>query len=214
MTSFSPFGTDEHFEPNSRVAGDTEPDRSFDPTANAWHVPFDRTAYSADETVPAGGPSRMEQLNKISLMLCRQDDDEGGETRTRFPIENNQRQFARCAVAEDRTTGVLSMNGRSFNCRLVEMSIGGFGVIVEGRTQFTEGATGKLHAPGMSYIVSVTRQEGRPDGVYVGLKQVSEIVDRKQGFRETSPLLSYCIAAFSGGMIVIISYFMMYGMRG
>jgi hypothetical protein len=93
------------------------------------------------------------------------------------------------------------------------MSIGGFGVVVEGYPKFAHGAMGNLRAPGLNYIVSVTRQEGRPDGLYVGLKQVREILDHKRQPGEAPPIVSYCIAAFSGAMIAMIAYFMMYGAK-
>jgi len=216
MTSVSPFETGTHFQPNVQSQPDVDTKRDFDPAANAWYVPIDRTAISSDEVAPASEPSRMEQLHKISLMLHQPEDPvEVSSVGQAWPAttENNLRQFARCAISEGQSTCLLTLKGRRYKCRLVEMSIGGFGVEVDGHPKFALGTTGNLRAPGLNYSVSVTRQEERPGGLYVGLKQVCEILDHKRQPGEAPPIVSYCIAAFSGAMIAMIAYFMMYGTK-
>ena len=186
-------------------------DYEFDPTANSWYDPLDQTAVSSVETPLPSNRSRAEQLHKLSLMLHQPEEDSNCEPVTRNSQENNHRQFSRCPIAEERTTGILSLNSRSFNCRLVEMSIGGFGVVVAGNPKVTQGAVGSLRAPGLNYVVSVTRQEGRPGGVYIGLKQLEEIIDARHPTGEASPIVGYLIACFSGVLIATASYYFMYG---
>jgi hypothetical protein len=186
-------------------------DGGIDSTANAWYVPIDLTAISPANTPEPPSLSRVEQLHKLSLQLHQPDDDAFSVSATRPSSESNQRQFTRCSIVEDRASGVLTLNSRSFNCRLVELSIGGFGVVIAGQPSFKSGTVGTLRAPGLHYVVSVTRQEGRPGGAYIGLKQLEEIVDSQHPMDKTSPAVRYLIAGLSGALIAISAYYFMNG---
>lgn len=188
-----------------------EHDFDFDPAVTAWFVPPNRSTYAPVETAVQDSKSRSRQLHELSLML-HQPDETDAEPQWQKPLENNQRQYARCPIPQESVTARLNMNGRKFVCQLVELSIGGFGVVVGGQPNLTAGAIGLLSAPGLNYIVSVSRQEERPDGVYVGLKQIEEVLDDHPLTRagSASPW-GYAIAAFSGAMIATVAYFFMRG---
>src|SRR5262245_57178715 len=118
--------------------------RDFDPTANSWYIPVDRPELTSEEDVKKREQSRTRQLHQISLMLHRPNDPfQSGETTIarRAPVEPNQRQYARCPVPDNQTTGILSMNHGRYHCRIVELSIGGFGVVIEGNPKLVQGDT-------------------------------------------------------------------------
>ena len=184
----------------------------FDPTSNAWYTPIDPTALSQAPPRRSDVVSRMDQIHQLSLLLVEQEDWKNSDGPVQKPFEPKNRQFSRCPIVEDRTTGTLTVNGRTFDCRLVEMSIGGFGVVVSGKPAITTGAEGHLRAPGLNYVVSVTRLEGRPGSVYVGLKKLEEIAEPPLSFRRHhSAAWGYIVAAFSGAMIALFSYYIMTG---
>ncbi|WP_010582498.1 PilZ domain-containing protein [Schlesneria paludicola] len=188
-----------------------EHDFEFDPAVTAWFVPPGRSTYAPIE-VPVQSPkSRSRQLHELSLML-HQPDEPDTEPQLQKPLETNQRQYARCPLPQESVTARLNLNGRKLVCQLVELSIGGFGVVVQGKPNLSAGAIGLLSAPGMNFIVSVSRQEERSDGVYIGLKQIEEVLDDHPFSRagRASPL-GYAIAAFSGAMIATVAYFFMRG---
>lgn len=127
-------------------------------------------------------------------------------------IMANQRQFARCAFSTAQSTGTLSINHRRFNCRVIEMSIGGFGVVVDGFMKMAPGTIGSLRAPGLNFIVSVTRQEPRQDGMFVGLRQLEEVVEPHQyGFGKTLPAINYVMAGLAGALVAVASIYFMNG---
>ena len=179
----------------------------FDPTANAWYRPVDPTATSPIEPQTNEVESRLDQIHQLSLMLHQPDELLEASLPFRTPTETNHRQYSRCPIAEERTTGILTMNGRSFDCRLVEMSIGGFGVVLLGRPALIPGTVGSFLAPGLNYVVSVTRVEGRPGGAYVGLKQIEEVID-SNGVLEPqhSTALGYVVAGISGALIAFLAF--------
>jgi hypothetical protein len=189
-----------------------ENDDTSDSIRADWYIPMEKVVTTRIETPQEVIASRMNQLHQLSLMLHCPDETPLIEEPTPKSIESNNRQFARCAIVEDRTTGILFMNGRSFDCRLVEISIGGFGVVIAGQPKFFPGTIGSLRAPGLNYIVSVTRQEVRDGGAFVGLKQLEEILDRKQRLPgQPSPVLGYLIAGLSGALIATLMYFFKFG---
>ena len=193
------------------VANQRERD-DFDPTADVWYTPIDPTALSQSPPPKSDVISRMDQIHQLSLLLVEQEDWKNAEAPVEKPLEPKNRQFSRCPIVEERTTGILTVNGRAFDCRLVEMSIGGFGVIVPGKPTITKGAEGNLQAPGLNYVVSVSRLEGRPGSVYIGLKKLEEITEQPLSFRSHhSPAWGYIVAAFSGAMIALFSYSVMTG---
>jgi hypothetical protein len=88
----------------------------------------------------------------------------------------NQRQFSRCQLSEDNSSSKLVINGRSITCKLVEISIGGFGVITRKIVRVSDGDRVHLKTRGLDYIVSVSYQKLCDEGVFLGLKQVEEIL--------------------------------------
>lgn len=126
--------------------------------------------------------------------------------------EANQRKYSRCPIPEEQTSAVLTLNGRSFDCQLVELSIGGFGVVVPGKPRLARGAEGRLRAPGLNYIVGMTRQEDRAGGTFVGLRQIEEILDNDLYYSNTHPpLIGYLIAAVAGAIIATLMYYFKIG---
>jgi hypothetical protein len=87
----------------------------------------------------------------------------------------NQRQFARLPMLGDDASAQLIIKRRKIPCRLVEMSIGGFGVLAPKDTRVEKDELACLRTRGSDFIVQITYQELQHDGVSLGLKQVEEV---------------------------------------
>lgn len=68
------------------------------------------------------------------------------------------------------------MDRRKVNCRLIEVSLGGFAIVAADRIENIRNPVGRLNVQGLAYVVRVTRQEARGDGVMVALEKVEEIL--------------------------------------
>lgn len=88
----------------------------------------------------------------------------------------NQRQFFRCPLPGGQSLSVLVIGWRRFPCRLIEMSLGGFAVVVPRVLPPMPQSLARLKVQGLDYVVRVTRQEPRNDGFLVALEQVEELV--------------------------------------
>ena len=91
----------------------------------------------------------------------------------------NHREYFRCPLPTDPSAAegaVLVVGRRAIPGRLVEMSLTGFGVLVPESLPTTEEPLARLKVRGLDYIVKVTRQELRRDGVLVGLQLVEELL--------------------------------------
>ncbi len=176
------------------------------------NIPADSIVDAPLEEPQPKAELQTDRLDQLSIHLYQQAEALSATKSRRRTLENNQRQFSRCPILEEHTTAALNLNGRWIECRLVELSIGGFGVIVPGQMQLKTGTVGSLRAPGFNYVVSVTRLESRPDGIFIGLKQLEEVLDQKQ-FRtgETSPLVSSLVAGIAGILIAAVSYYFITG---
>ena len=105
-------------------------------------------------------------------------------------MSENQRQFSRCQLSGDDSSTVLVVNGRSIAGKLVEMSIGGFGVIACQTVRVSDKDRVHLKTRGLDYIVRVTYQKPCGEGVFLGLKQVEEILPDNTVPPETLPWLT------------------------
>ena len=105
-------------------------------------------------------------------------------------MSENLRQFWRCPLTGDDSSTVLVVNGRSIPGKLVEMSIGGFGVVTRQALKVGDDDHVHLKTRGLDYIVRVTYQKPGDDGVFVGLKQVEEILPDNTVPPETTPWLT------------------------
>ncbi|MDB5343390.1 MAG: PilZ protein [Schlesneria sp.] len=89
----------------------------------------------------------------------------------------NQRLYSRCKHETVQTSAVLVVSGRKIACQMVELSLGSFAVMVpEPISAALADPLAHLKFCGLSYIVRVTRQESRGDGVLVALEQVEEVL--------------------------------------
>jgi len=75
-------------------------------------------------------------------------------------------------------------------CKLVEMSIGGFGVIARQTVRVGGDDDVHLKTRGLDYVVRVTYQKPSDGGVLIGLKQVEEILPDNTVPPETVPWLT------------------------
>lgn len=151
--------------------------------------------------------SRSEELHQLSLLM-QESDPESGPAIIRLPRpESEQRQFSRCAFSEEGTPAILTVRGRQVGCHLIEMSIGGFGVVIAGPARFDCGTECQLQARGLNYVVRISRREERPDGTYLGLQQVEEIIHPRQYLAgQYSQSISLLIAAVAGGVIMAVAF--------
>ena len=91
----------------------------------------------------------------------------------------NHRQFSRCPLPAGSSpveTAVLVVGRQTITGRLVEMSLGGFAVLVPELLPETKEPLARLKVRGLDYIVHVSREEQRRDGVLVALDQVEELL--------------------------------------
>lgn len=93
-----------------------------------------------------------------------------------FAMFRNDRQYHRCPISDDQPPAVLQIDRRKVNCRLTEVSLGGFAVLAPSQLEDIRDPVGQLDVQGLAYIVRVTRQETRRDGVMVALEKVEEIL--------------------------------------
>lgn len=150
--------------------------------------------------------SRADQLER--LLLAFHDPGVSADSAIRRSLETNHRQFARCPLPAKGTSAILTVKGRSYDCQLVELSIGGFGVMVPGLPNLAIGSDGRLRAPGLNYVIRITRQEIRSGGTFIGLRQVQEIVDGDSMLPNAhSPVIGYLIAAVAGALIATLMYY-------
>ena len=91
----------------------------------------------------------------------------------------NHRQYFRCPLPTEPSAAeaaVLVVGRHKIHCRLVEMSLCGFGVLVPESLPAMKEPLARLKVRGLDYIVRVARQELRRDGVLVALEQVEELL--------------------------------------
>lgn len=88
----------------------------------------------------------------------------------------NKRKYARCPLPAEKSAAVLVMGKWTIPCLVQEVSLSGFGVVVTEQLPAAEDLLGKLTVGNLVYVVRVTRQEAKRQGVLVALEQVEEIV--------------------------------------
>jgi hypothetical protein len=99
----------------------------------------------------------------------------------------NQRLYSRCKHETVQTSAVLVVSGRKMACQMVELSLGSFAVMVpEPISDALADPLAHLKFRGLSYIVRVTRQESRGDGVLVALEQVEEVLPHDSIYPNTT----------------------------
>ncbi len=123
-------------------------------------------------------------------------------------MSENQRQFWRCQLSGDDSSTVLVVNGRSIPGKLVEMSIGGFGVIARQAVKAGDDDRVHLKTRGLDYIVRVTYQKPCDEGVFIGLKQIEEIVPDNTAPPETLPWLTSVAWAAALSTVAAAAYCM------
>ncbi len=195
----------DQFETESAV------DQEFDATVSTYSLPLPQLEDQSAKLAARALKSRMKELHQLSLMLHQPEEDTPPSTDTRHrSTEPNQRQFYRCPLPEEQSVGILNLNGHRFHCRIVELSIGGFGVVLTGKPQFALGSIGSLRTPSLNYVVSITRQEDRDGATFIGLKQLEEVLDSNQRLPgEPSSVWGYLVACVSGALIATVSYYFM-----
>lgn len=87
----------------------------------------------------------------------------------------NDRQYHRCPISADHPHAVLLVDRRKVSCRLVEVSLGGFAIVASCRIENIQNPIGRLDVQGLAYVVRISRQETRGDGVMVALEKVEEL---------------------------------------
>jgi len=88
----------------------------------------------------------------------------------------NHRQSVRWPILDDNSPTVLVANGRSHVCKLVERSLGGFGVITGETVHVGENKPIRLKTRGLEYSVRLAFQKPEDDTVYLGLELLEEIL--------------------------------------
>lgn len=120
----------------------------------------------------------------------------------------NQRQFSRWPLSDDNSSTVLVVKGRSILCKLVEMSIGGFGVIARQAVRVGDKDQVHLKTRGLDYIVRVTYQKPCDEGVLIGLRQIEELLPDNTFLPETAPWLTTAAWAAALSIVAAAVYFL------
>lgn len=104
-----------------------------------------------------------------------------------------QREFTRLRFEDEVTSSERSsliVRGKMIACRLTEMSLGGFGVIAAQPIPVGNDVPIRLRTRGLEYIVHVTHQKPCDTGVFVGLKQIEEVLPDNTAAPESSRWLT------------------------
>jgi len=123
----------------------------------------------------------------------------------------NDRQYHRCPILDDQSSAVLLIDRKKVNCRLSEVSLGGFAIVAQSSLMDIQDPVGRLNAQGLAYIVRITRQEVRGDEVMVALEKVEEIPPNAVSFAGRCATGFAWIAAIS---IVVAAVYYLAGEHG
>lgn len=181
---------------------DRRHEREFNNEKPDWYQPANSEGISRDVVVA------QTQLHELALALHRPKDSDFSQPGYRKTHDGaNRRQFMRCKLTGEQTQGSLFVNGKCFACRLMEMSIGGFGILVAGNPEFAAGTSASLRAPNLSYVVQIARVENREGSCFLGLKQIEEVLDHSQRL-PGEPVVEpgYTLAIVSGLLISVLAY--------
>ena len=118
----------------------------------------------------------------------------------------NHRKYWRCPLSDDPSPTVLVVNRRSITCKLVEMSIGGFGVITGKTVRVGDNDRVRLKTRGLDYIVRVSYQKPCDEGVFLGLKQVEEILPDNTVPPDRAPWLTTAAWAAALSTVAVAIY--------
>lgn len=122
----------------------------------------------------------------------------------------NHRQYSRCPLPSDQLKAELILGRLQIPCRMTEISVGGFAVIVGEPLPFPalSDRLCRLKFEGLEYIVRVAREECRDDGVVVALEQIEEIVPDNPGERTTvgGRILTWTAWAAAVGLVAVALY--------
>ncbi len=120
----------------------------------------------------------------------------------------DHRQYSRCPLSDETSPTVLVVNRRSIACKLVEMSIGGFGVIAGKTVRLGDQDRVHLKTRGLDYIVRVMYQKPCDEGVFLGLEQVAEILPDNTVPPDAAPWLTTAAWAAALSTVAIAVYCM------
>lgn len=120
----------------------------------------------------------------------------------------NQRQYARLPLPGEDSSAELIVNRRPISCRLVEMSIGGFGVLAPKQTKVTINDLACLRTRGSDFIVRISNQETQADGVALGLKQVEEVLRNPAVTSFFPPWLTATFWLAAVGSVLVASFWL------
>lgn len=101
----------------------------------------------------------------------------------------DQRQFVRWPTIDDDCISCLIVNGRTIRCQLVELSIGGFGVIAQQAVEVGSHERVVLKSHGSEYVVRVKFQKPSEDCFFIGLERIEEIFPANMMPRSRAPWL-------------------------
>ena len=120
----------------------------------------------------------------------------------------NHRQYFRCPLPTDPSAAegaVLVVGRRKIQGRLIEMSLTGFGVLVPESLPACKEPLARLKVRGLDYIVRVTRQDLRRDGVLVALQQVEELLPNSTLIPATPLGLWLTRAAWAAAVCIVLA---------
>ncbi len=104
----------------------------------------------------------------------------------------------------DQSAATLILGGERLNCRLIEIAVGGFTVVVPRATVWTGEPIARLVTNATTFKVRILHQEARYDGFQVVLQRIEELVPKRPSATQIwVNLASRCCAV---GVILAIGY--------
>lgn len=104
----------------------------------------------------------------------------------------------------DQSAATLILGEERLNCRLIEVAVGGFTVVIPRATIWTGEPIARLVTPATTFKVRILHQEARYDGFVVVLQRIEELVPKRSSATQAwVNLASRCCAV---GVILAIGY--------
>lgn len=104
----------------------------------------------------------------------------------------------------DQSAATLILGGERLNCRLIEIAVGGFTVVVPRATVWTGEPIARLVTPATTFKVRILHQEARYDGFQIVLQRVDELATKRSSATQAwVNLAARCCAV---GVILTIGY--------
>ena len=138
---------------------DFEQIRGFEPTTVMPFRPLGKQSDLSCDDPAIRVAAQSQHLDDLMRLMNLPESKEPRADRVSIPLRAKPRQYTRLPVSTMDSIAEFRVLGRRYDCRLQEMSIGGFGIYLPRLLSVHPGTLAHLYAPGLNYVVSVSRIE-------------------------------------------------------